>query len=313
MEEYKFSQETQVLLESIMSSLNKNHELITMAKFNELKHPDAMVSTLSSEPYLTNNATMTVALDKLVNKAQSTSIKDSFTSWFGWFDNNIPQLNAKRSDLLAKKNVQNYTYKRHIWNYQSSQWFFDACIYVINGVLNVTSYTLDPNVQAKVDAKLIDNEVNAYYEDTVNPFIDRYLFGRKKGVAKERIIGIMIGDGFKEVTKKMNFKDDVSISDMLDMAEYLNEVNAKDDFHISEGAIKDIRAQVDKIIKRFMDQSKHSQDKALTTKYIKVCITYVAMMIDKMNECNTADYYSFSIIGTEIINILQGLLDYNGD
>lgn len=310
---YDYDQNTQILLESIISHIDKNKELVNMAKFSDIPHANAIANTITSSDYVKNSEAINAGLERLISKAQSTNISDKFTNWFGWFDHEIPELNAKRSELLAKKDVQNYTYTRHYWAYQDISWFWNNVISCINGILNITSYVTDPKVNEQLDGKLLDKEVDTYYSEVINPYIDQHLFGKKKNAARDRLIGMLVGNGLTEATKKMNFKDDITISAMLDMAESLHDFNLKGESKITEGEIKDIKAQIDGIMAKFNSTVKNSvRDPKIAAKWLKVGIQYIAIMMDKLYEWNNAEYYSLNIIGSEILKVLKGLLKYQG-
>lgn len=258
-------------------------------------------------------AIMHDAIDKIGSKARADRFKDIITRTFGLFDEEMTELNAKKSDLLAKDGVKHYTYKHHIWH---AGWYgaeHENLVNAINYVLDMTRYVVDKQSR-ETSASYAKEEVDKEYKATIDGFIETRLCGWGKGAYEKYLLANMLGDGKKEIIKEFNFQDDWSISDMLDWEQKVTKDFIASGKKIDEAGAKDIRNQLKDIIKRFHDYA--NADKANAKIYaeeIKRCIKYTTFFCMRLDEFVSATYKGLSVQREEIHKVLKGLLDYNGD
>ena len=258
-------------------------------------------------------AIMHDALDKLSSRASANKFKDLMTRTFGVFDDEMTELNAKKSDLLAKDGVKNYTYKHHIWN---AGWYgveLDNIYNLINHILYMTRVVVDKNTR-ETSAAYVKEEVDKEYKANIDGYIETRLCGWGNGAYEKYLLAHMLGDGKKEVIKEFNFQDDWSISDMLDWEQKITKDVIENGKKMEMAQVKDVREQLKKIIKDFHDYA--SADKANAKLYaaeIKRCIKYTTFLCMRMEEFMNATFKGFTVQREEIHKVLKGLLDYNGD
>lgn len=253
------------------------------------------------------------AVDKLSSRASANKFKDHLTRTFGVFDDDLTELNAKKSELLAKDGVKNYTYKHHIWH---AGWYgveIDNIYTLINNILNMTRVVVDKNVR-NTSAAYIKERVDEEYKSKVDGYIETRLCGWAKGAYEKYLLAHMLGDGNKEVVKEFNFQDDWSISDMLDWEQKMTKDVIDNGRKIETAQVKDVREQLKGIIKRFHDYA--NADKANAKIYaaeIKRCIKYTTYLCMRMDEFVNATFKGFTVQRDEIHKVLKGLLEYQGD
>ena len=252
-------------------------------------------------------------IERLSSKARANSFKDIITRTFGLFDSDMTELNAKRSDLLAKDHVKNYTYKHHIWR---AGWYsveYDNIFFLINQVLNVTRNVVDKNTR-DCSAQYIKERADEYYKAKVDGYIETRLCGWKKGAYANFLRINMLGDGKKEVVREFNFQDDWSITDMLNWEQKITKDLLDHGKKIDEANIKDIRSQLKEIIKRFHDYASTDKENAkIYAAEIKRCIKYTTLLVSKLDEFIEETYSCMQVQRGEIHKVLNGLLEYHGD
>ena len=258
-------------------------------------------------------ATISDGMDKIISKARANTITDIITRTIGLFDSDMTELGAKRSDLLHKDNVKNYTYKHHIWKAAFFTIEFQNLITMINNVLYCTRIVVDKQAR-NCSAAAAKEWADDAYKNVIDGYIETKICGWAKGAYEKDLRVWMLGDGKKEVIKDFNFQDDWSISDMLKWESNVRKEVLDNDKKYQEATVKDFSEQVKKIVKSFNDIAK--ADKANAKIYaneIKRCIKYTNLFLDKMNEFNKATYYCLNVQREEIHKVLKGLLEYNGD
>lgn len=252
-------------------------------------------------------------IDKLATKSRADTFKDIMTRTFGLFDSDMTELNAKRSDLLAKDHVKNYTYKRHYWN---AGWYsveYDNIFAVTNHILTCTRFVIDKNrrsCSAQYAKEIADKE----YKAKIDGYIETRLCGWTKGAYSNFLKVHMIGDGKKIVMREMNFQDDWSISDMLDWEQKISKDFLDYWKKMRVASVKDVREQLKKIISDFNAIAK--ADKANAKIYaneIKRCIKYTTYMMMRLDEFVSATFDCLELQHDEIHKVLEGLLKYEGD
>ena len=260
-----------------------------------------------------NFVVMHDAIEKIGSKARADRFKDIITRTFGLFDEEMTELNCQKSNLLAKDNVKNYTYKHHLWN---AGWYgaeVENIYNAINYVLDMTRYVVDKQVR-DTSAQYAKEEIDQEYKAKIDGYIETRLCGWSKGAYEKFLLAHMLGDGKKEVIKEFNFQDDWSISDMLDWEQKVTKDFIASSKKVEEASVKDARNQLKDIIKRFHDYA--STDKANAKIYaaeIKRCIKYTTFFCMRLDEFCNATFKAMSTQREEIHKVLQGLLDYNGD
>lgn len=307
------NQEMQAILESINSNIDKFAQVCQMVEINAQKNPFAKQNMANSSAFIDSFKNTSVAMDKLINQAQSTDLGDKFTIWFGWFDKELKSVKAKKSELLEKRNVRNYVYKRHEWHYRGYYNIIDNIFVIMNQVLGVANYAVNQALRG-VDYKSIDDICAGYYTQTIDRNIADYLWGKKPGALASSLQAILLGDGYKVVVRKVNFQDDMSISDMIEYAERLHEINFGYWEKQNKKEIERVKDQVNAILKDFNDMAKRNPKHVkFVARHIKVATSYIALLIGKMHEFSKTDIGSLQIISKELISILNGLLDYKGE
>ena len=252
-------------------------------------------------------------IEKLTSKARADKFSDILTRTFGLFDEEMTELGAKKSELLAKDNVKNYKYKHHIWN---AGWYsveYDNIFEVINHVLYMTRIVVDKNTRS-CSAQFIKEAVDKEYKEKVDGYIETRLCGWTAGAYGKYLKGVMLGDGKKEVVKEFNFQDDWSISDMLDWERHVTKDILERNKKLETADIKDVREKIKNIIKSFHDYAKYDPGNAkIYGAEIKRCIKYTSFLCSRLDEFLDATFYGLSTQREEIHKVLKGLLDYNGD
>ena len=261
----------------------------------------------------TQFATIHDGIEKLTTKARADRLSDIITRTFGLFDEDMTELGAKKSELLAKDNVKNYKYKHHIWR---AGWYsveYDNIFAVINHVLYMTRIVVDKNTRS-CSAEYIKEEVDKEYKVKVDGYIETRLCGWTKGAYAKYLKAEMLGDGKKEVIKEFNFQDDWSISDMLDWERKVTKDILDREKKFETANMKDVREQIKGIVKSFHDYAKLDPGNAkLYAEEIKRCIKYTAFLCSRVDEFLDATFYAFNTQRDEIHKVLKGLLEYNGD
>ena len=308
--------EIDLALEAFNKAAKEFTKLTVNSEIALQRNPLAVKNTVNSDKFYESYSKMTTNLDSIIKSAQSTSITDKFVIWFGIFDKELKALKTKKSLLLAKMHVQNYTYKRHLWNYSTSASnnVADNIFGVMNQVMSVTNYAITAARENILAPHEIDTLVLAYYRTTIDPNISSYLFGHQKGEMSKKLRAHWIGNGLDEKIITVNFQDDMSISEMMDMAEMFHEIDWEARKDLGKAIIKDTKAQIDSIMAN-MNLAVKSNPKIapVCTKHIKVCASYMALLVTKLNEYDESDYHCFKTIGDEIISILKGLESYKGE
>ena len=271
-------------------------------------------STLDADILDTSNiAIINDGFDKIVNKATSNTISDFFTKVFGVFDSQMTELGAKRSELLRKDHVKNYTYKHHIWHAFFNANEFRNLIIMIKNVLYCTEIVINKNAR-DCSAQAAKEWADDAYKNVIDGFIETKICGWSKGAYEKDIRVWLLGDGKKEVIKEYNFQDDWSISDMLDWEAYVRKEYLASKERYQDAAVKDFRDQIKRIIKDFNMLIKVDKANAkIYAREIKRCIKYTNLFLDKMNEFNKATFYCLNTQRDEIHKVLKGLLEYQGD
>lgn len=259
-------------------------------------------------------ATIHDGIDRLVvSRARADSFKDIITRTFGLFDSEMTELNAKRSDLLAKDNVKNYTYKHHLWH---SGWYgveYDNIIAVIEDVLYFTRLVIDKRTR-KCSAEYMKELVDQEYKRKIDGYIETRLCGWKKDAYKSYMRAVMLGDGHKEVVKEFNFQDDWSISDMLDWEQRMTKDMLDHTKKIEHSTSKDITNNIKKIISDFNTIAKTDKEHAkLYADEIKRAIKYSSFLMSRLDEFLDATFYCLNTQREEVHKVLKGLLEYSGD
>lgn len=258
-------------------------------------------------------ATISDGLDKIMSKARANTVTDIITRTIGLFDSDMTELGAKRSELLRKDNVKNYTYKHHIWKAAFFTIEFRNLVTMINNVLYCTRIVVDKRSR-NCSAQAAKEWADEAYKNVIDGYIETKICGWAKGAYEKDLRVWMIGDGKKEVIKQFNFQDDWSISDMLKWESEVRKEILDEDKEYQEASVKDFNEQIKKIVKEFNTIAK--ADKANAKIYaneIKRCIKYTNLFLDKMGEFNKATYYCLNLQREEIHKVLKGLLEYNGD
>lgn len=240
---------------------------------------------------------------------QSTNLKDKFVSLLGWFDNEVKGLNVNRSALLAKKDVKNYTYKRHRWGWWFNTNFRANTVNAINYTLDIMWYIIK-KCEANEDPKEIIRVIRPDIDQNLYPYIDKYIGGRKKGGMYNLIMDYMI-DGDRMHT--MNFADDVSISNMMDLCNQLQSIDKKDLYDYVHARSLDLDSQCKGFISRYSALIKRGKTNAAILKIFQECITILNLCMTKFYEYDKALVNSFEIEAKEVISVLKGLLEYKGD
>ena len=252
-------------------------------------------------------------IEKLTTKARADRLSDIITRTFGLFDEEMTELGAKKSELLAKDNVKNYKYKHHIWR---AGWYsveYDNIFAVINHVLYMTRIVVDKNSRS-CSAKFIQEEVDKEYKAKIDGYIETRLCGWTNGAYAKYLKACMLGDCKKEVVKEFNFQDDWSISDMLDWERKVTKEILDRNKKLEVADLKDMRAQIKDIIKKFHDYAKLDPGNAkIYGAEIKRCIKYTTFLCGRLDEFLDATFYSLQTQRDEIHKVLKGLLEYNGD
>jgi hypothetical protein len=260
-----------------------------------------------------NFAIMYDSIEKISTKARADRFKDMITRTIGLFDEEMTELNAKKSDLLAKDNVQHYTYKHHIWR---AAWYsveIDNIYAVLNHVLDLTQFVVHKEgrtCSAAYAKEIVDKE----YKSKVDGYIETRLCGWAKGAYEKYLTVNMLGDGKKEVIKEFNFQDDWSVSDMLDWEQKITKDALESNKKVDLAVVKDNREKLKKIMKDFHDMA--STDKGNAKLYadeIKRCVKYTTYLTMRLDEFMNATYRCMTIQRDEIHKVLKGLLEYNGD
>lgn len=305
--------EMQAILESINSNIDKFAQVCQMTEINAQKNPFAKELASNSSAFIDSFKNTSVGMDKLVKQAQSTDLGDKFTIWFGWFDKELKSINAKKSELLEKRNVQGYTYKRHIWNYKYYKNIGDNILIITNQVLGVAHYAINQAMRG-VDYKTIDDICTDYYKGTIDRNIANYLWGKNPGALTKALEAVLIGDGQKVVILKMNFKDDMSISEMIEWAEELHEINFTAWAKHNERYTKGLKEEIDSILKDFNDLAKRNPKHVkFAARHVKIAAAYVAILVGKMKEFLNTDMKCLQVVSKETVDILNGLLKYKGE
>lgn len=260
-----------------------------------------------------NIATISDGMDKIINKARANTVTDVITRTIGLFDSDMTELGAKRSDLLHKDHVKNYTYKHHIWRAAFFTVEFQNLVTMINNVLYCTRLVVDKTAR-NCSAAAAKEWVDDAYKNTIDGFIETKICGWTKGAYEKDLRVWMLGDGKKEIIKQFNFQDDWSISDMLKWESQVRKDVLDSDKRYQEATVKDFAEQIKTIVKSFNTMAKADKDNAkLYAAEIKRCVKYTNLFIDKMGEFNKATYHCLNVQRDEIHEVLKGLLEYNGD
>ena len=253
-------------------------------------------------------------MNKLVKSAQSSTFSDKITKWTCLFDEKLEFINAHRSELLSKKDVKNYTYKRHIWRYEYREDIREAIFSTMNNCIATVNFAINA-LRDGYTHEEVDNVISDYYRTRIDSCINTFLYGTKKGELDKRIKGLLLGDGFKEVIITMNFQNEVSISTLIDLA---NKTAGNDWKYIAEkeaADVKDIEIQIKDILKRLNIELKKSnpKDAKYITKHLKTCSIYLGILVMKIKEFQESNLYCFKTFVTEVSDILKGLYEYDGD
>lgn len=253
-------------------------------------------------------------IDRLVvSKARANTFKDIITRTFGLFDSEMTELNAKRSDLLAKDNVKHYTYKHHLWH---AGWYgveYDNIIAVIEDVLYFTRLVIDKRTR-RCSAEYMQDLVSQEYKRKIDGYIETRLCGWAKGAYGKYMRAVMLGDGNKEIVREFNFQDDWSISDMLDWEQRITKDVLEHGKKIEQATSKDISGKIKDIISDFNTIAKADKQNAkIYAAEIKRAIKYSAFLMSRLDELIDATFYSMGVERDEIHKVLNGLLEYNGD
>lgn len=305
--------DTEVALEALNHNLDRFSKLLTAIDINTQRNPLAKQVMVNSDEFIDSFAGTVVNLTGIIKNAQSTSFGDKLIQWFGIFDKELKSVKARRSELLAKKDVQNYTYKRHTWHYRYLSNMPENIFTIMDMCLNTVIFAINQSNNGRPQ-KEIDNIIADFYKRTIDPNIDSYLFGKKKGALYKNVVATLIGDGYNEKVVTVNFKDEVDISTLIDWAEDL----CKIDFNFYKkdwgNRVNEINGSVKDILNKLNTQAKaNPKNAAFCTRHLKVCSSYLAMLVGKLQEFADADTKSFKTVTEEIIKILQGLLDYKGN
>lgn len=304
----------EILVENAGKSLDAFTTKVAELDILAQKNPAFNLTPTYNQEFNLNYGKMEGDMLKIIKQAQSITLSDTMTSWFGWFDHEIKALKVKKSELLAKRNVKNYTYKRHIWNYH----YIDAIVHnifsFIGSALNGAAFALNNSSFTKYSEKDLNNILGDHFRQLDNN-IDRYLFGKKPNILKNRIIGSLLGDGFKPVIINKNFQDEHSISTLIDLVESFDNISWQQRKNYMIASLKDVQAQINDILKNFkaVAGSKSSKAKDFCNKWIKICTSVIGLLMKKYNEFIDADNFSLKTQCTEIYNVLKGLLEYTGD
>ena len=303
--------------EVIIESVNKNMEILQRlsqsAKIGSQTNPLALKKIQNSEEYIMAFKNVSSGFNNIIAKcAQSTTFSDTMLSWFGIFNQDLKFVNAKRSELIAKKDVQEYEYERHIWNYRYLSNVRDNIIELIERCFNALSFALDSAERKSYSLKEIDAIVSDYYRDSIDCEIDRLLWGKEKNTLKERITAYLIGDGRKPVVKKMNFKDEISISTLIDLGNSYATINFDYIAKMDKAYIADLKAKIKRIVDDIKELSKDPKNADFATKHVKMANAHITLLLSKLEEFLAADTFSFKTVSTELINILVGLYNYKG-
>ena len=238
--------------EVVIESINKNMDILQRlsqsAEIGSQTNPLAFKKIQDSEEYINAFKNVNTGMHDLVAKcAQSTTFSDTLLSWFGIFNQDLKFIKAKRSELIAKKDVQEYTYERHYWNYTYLSNVKNNILELITRCFNALSFALDNAEKKAYPIKEIDTIISDYYRDCIDCEIDRLLYGKKKGLLKERITAYLIGDGITPVVKKMNFKDEISISTLIDLGNSWADLNFEYFAKMDKAYIADLKNKIKSI------------------------------------------------------------------
>lgn len=303
--------------EVVIESINKNmvilQRLSQSAEIGSQTNPLAFKKIQDSEEYINAFKNVNTGMHDLVAKcAQSTTFSDTLLSWFGIFNQDLKFIKAKRSELIAKKDVQEYTYERHYWNYEYLANVKNNILELITRCFNALSFALDNAERQAYPLKEIDAIVSDYYRDCIDCEIDRLLYGKKKGLLKERITAYLIGDGLKPVIKKMNFKDEISISTLIDLGNSWADLNFEYFAKMDKAYVADLKNKIKSITDDIRRLSKNPSHADFAAKHVKLANAHIALLLSKLEEFLSADLFSFKTVTSELISILKGLYEYKG-
>ena len=303
--------------EVVIESINKNMDILQRlsqsAEIGSQTNPLAFKKIQDSEEYINAFKNVNTGMHDLVAKcAQSTTFSDTLLSWFGIFNQDLKFIKAKRSELIAKKDVQEYTYERHYWNYTYLANVKNNILELITRCFNALSFALDNAEKKAYPLKEIDTIIADYYRDCIDCEIDRLLYGKKKGLLKERITAYLIGDGIKPVVKKMNFKDEISISTLIDLGNSWADLNFEYFAKMDKAYVADLKNKIKSITDDIRTLSKNPSHADFAAKHVKMANAHIALLLSKLEEFLSADLFSFKTVTSELISILKGLYEYKG-
>lgn len=266
--------------------------------------------------YISSFASAHDNIDKYITNIQSTSLSDKMTVWFGWFDKSYYDLKGKKSEILKKVHVTGYTYDRHWWNYYYRRTIAENIFTIMNNVLSMTSSSLKYLIDKRYSKEEIEDEMKNFYKWLDNA-IDQYLAGKGKNKLKNYIMASNLGDGYQiKMHKGMNLQDDtIQVSNILKFLESVQSTDFKAERTYNKESIKEINVKLKTILADFNGLNKQTSgaDKTLGAKYIKNCISYLGILTMKLEEFYTADTESMQTVYTEMVKVLNGLYDYQGE
>ena len=249
---------------------------------------------------------------------QSTSIFDKITISFGLFDEDVKELNTKKSILLKKINVKNYMIKpielHPIYSYGSStemlnscyQFIYEGFVYYANRVFN----------EHRDDYKDCIKKYSDEYTKELAPYLAKH-FGKvyTNNAIYKRFLFASVGDGSKIKYKDINFqKDYFRLQDRIDhINNFMNKTDAKDVYEHLGASMEDFNVRFGRMVKDIATQLHTKEQIAAINTLGKMALSEFKIVDQYYLQVTLAFLDMITLIRTDSLKICKGLLAYTGE
>lgn len=275
--------------------------------------------TLLKSNYLNNLSPAFVKFSKSMKVLhnQSTSIFDKITVHLGLFDEDIKELNVKKSELLKKVNVKNFNIEPTAFHpnfsVTSKEGQLNSCYnfinegmaYYINCILN---YSKDPKDAVK--------SFKAEYENQLVPYLAKYFDkpGNSTKYYKKLLFG-SLGDGSKVKYIKINFqKDYFKVQVRIDIInKFLSKQGVKDSMDVLKASLDDANVRFERCMKDVLKVAKDKEQIAAINAIAKQTLIEYKVIDSFFIQTEMAFLDMMTYLKIDSIKICKDLLKYNGD